>query len=490
MYSSHLASGIPGSGASAYARPNARRKVLFVTSEISDYVQTGGLGEVSAALSRALASLCDVRILIPGYRQVLDRHPTIETVATLPPAGDIPECKLGKVTTHDGLSVYIVLSPALFDRPGGPYVDEDGADWTDNDIRFARLSLAAAAIAEGAADASWRPDNVHLNDWPSALTAGYMAWKGIQVPTLLTIHNLAYQGVFDRARLKALAIPEWAFDINGVEFFGKLSYLKAGLFYASHLTTVSATYANEITTAEFGCGMHGLLLERKRQGRLTGILNGIDESWDPRNPSYDDQFDSSRWKGRHADYVRGAFGLAMSRGPLFAIVSRLVHQKGVDLALEVAEDIVGKGGQLVVTGKGDATFENHMRALAAKYRGSVGVRIGFDSAEARAMFAGSDFLLMPSRFEPCGLSQMYAQRFGSLPIAHKTGGLADTIDDGRTGFLFGAPTAGGLQTAVRRAFETFSSMDRFSQMREEAMARRFDWRESASRYTGLYGTAA
>lgn len=472
------------------AKPTARRKVLFVTSEISDYVQTGGLGEVSAALPRALLSLCDVRILIPGYRQVLAHHAHIETIGHLPPAGEIPACSLGKVSTPDGIPVYIIICPELYDRPGGPYVDEHNEDWADNDIRFARLSLAAAAMAKGAGDKAWKPDNLHLNDWQSALTAGYLAWDGVQIPTLLTIHNLAYQGVFDRSRLSALAIPDSAYNINGIEFFGKVSYLKAGLFYASHLTTVSSTYANEITSTEFGCGMHGLLRERQKQGRLTGILNGIDESWDPRNPSFEDKFDSSRWKGRHADYVRGAFGLAMSRGPLFAIVSRLVHQKGVDLALEVAENIVEQGGQLIVTGKGDASFENHMRALASRHKGSVGVRIGFDSSEARSMFAGSDFLLMPSRFEPCGLSQMYAQRFGSLPIAHKTGGLADTIEDGRTGFLFGAPTAGGLQNAVRRAFETFSSSVRFSQMREEAMSRRFDWIESASRYTELYGKAA
>ncbi|MGE3245654.1 MAG: glycogen synthase GlgA [Beijerinckiaceae bacterium] len=481
----------PSDGAANASLAQAsRRKVLFVTSEISDYVQTGGLGEVSAALPRALLSLCDVRILIPGYRQVLARHAAIEAVGHLPPAGDIPACAIGRVNTADGIPVYIVLCPELYDREGGPYGDEAGKDWPDNDIRFARLSLAAAAMAKGEGDRAWRPDNLHLNDWPSALTSGYLAWQGVKVPTLLTIHNLAYQGVFDPSRMAALAIPQNAFNIHGVEFFGKLSYLKAGLFYSSHLTTVSATYANEITTSEFGCGMHGLLRERQRQGRLTGILNGIDESWDPRNPAHDEQFDSSSWKGRHADYVRGAFGLALSRGPLFAIVSRLVHQKGVDLALEVAETIVESGGQLVVTGKGDPQFESHMRALAQKYRGAVGVRIGFDSNEARAMFAGSDFLLMPSRFEPCGLSQMYAQRFGSLPIAHRTGGLADTIDDGRTGFLFGAPTAGGLKSAVRRAFDTFSSREQFSIMRENAMSMRFEWRESASRYTRLYEDAA
>lgn len=463
-----------------------RRKVLFVTSEITDYVQTGGLGEVSAALPRALRQSCDVRVLIPGYRQVLQRHGEIPVVAHLPGDGEVPACQLGRVTTPDGLHVYVVLSPALYDRAGGPYQDEQGADWPDNDIRFARLSMAAADIAMGRGEADWTPENLHLNDWPSALAAGYLAWRGASTPSLLTIHNLAYQGAFDAHRLRALAIPASAFDINGVEFYGKLSFLKAGLYYASHLTTVSTTYAHEITTAEFGCGMHGLLSERAHQGRLSGILNGIDETWDPRRADQPDPFDPARWKGRHADYVRGAFGLALSRGPLFAIVSRLVHQKGVDLALDVAEEIVEQGGQLVVTGRGEPQFEEHMRNFAKRYKGAMGVRIGFDGNEARAMFAGSDFLLMPSRFEPCGLSQMYAQKFGSLPIAHKTGGLADTIEDGRTGFLFGAATPGGLKSAVRRAFDTFSTGHQFQEMRQAAMAMRFDWRESADRYTKLY----
>jgi starch synthase len=461
-------------------------KVLFVTSEISDYHQTGGLGEVSAALPRALRTMCDVRVLIPGYRRVLDRHGPIDVVSRLPAAGAIPACSLGRVATPDGLVIYVLLCPELFDRPGGPYVDPQGADWADNDLRFARLSLAAADLAIGLGDPNWLPDNLHLNDWPSALACGYSAWRGAQIPTLLTIHNLAYQGIFDPGRLAALSIPPSAFRMEGVEFYGKLSFLKAGIYYASQLTTVSATYAREITTCEMGCGLHGLLSERSKQGRLTGILNGIDESWDPRNAGSDDQFDADHWKCRHADFVRGAFGLALSRGPLFAIVSRLVHQKGVDLALEVAESIVEQGGQLVVTGRGETDFENRMRDLADRHKGVVGVRIGFDGSEARAMFAGSDFLLMPSRFEPCGLSQMYAQKSGSLPIAHRTGGLADTIEDGKTGFLFGAPTAGGLKAGVKRAFEAFRSGRRLNEMRRAAMAMRFDWQDSASRYTSLY----
>jgi len=473
-----------------YPAATSRRRVLFVTSEISDYVQTGGLGEVSAALPRALQGLCDVRILLPGYRQVLARHRDIEIVGSLAACASIPACKLGLVSAGDGMKVYVLISPALYDREGGPYAAADGSEWPDNDIRFARLSLAAAAMANGEGHPHWRPDNLHLNDWTSGLAAGYLAWSGARTPSLLTIHNLAYQGLFEGERMTALGIPPEAFCMHGVEFHGALSFLKAGLYYSTHLTTVSATYAREITTAEFGCGMDGLLRERARQGRLTGILNGIDESWDPRNSEPGAAFEPSHWKTRHADYVRGAFGLALSRGPLFAIISRLVHQKGVDLALEVAEHIVRQGGQLIVTGQGDATFERHMRDLAGRYRGAVGVRIGFDSAQARAMFAGSDFLLMPSRFEPCGLSQMYAQRFGSLPIAHRTGGLADTIEDGRTGFLFGAPTAGGLKHAVGRAFEAFSSDGRLRTMREEAMARRFDWSDSARNYLDIYRQCA
>ncbi|HEY8580253.1 MAG TPA: glycogen synthase GlgA [Beijerinckiaceae bacterium] len=470
------------------ARAAARRKVLFVTSEMSDYVQAGGLGEVSSALPRALRTACDVRVLIPGYRQVLARHADIEHVTRLPGAGDIPPCDLGRVRTPDGLVVYVLLSPELYAREGSPYVDAKSVDHADNDLRFGRLSLAAADIACGLGDSGWVPDNLHLNDWPSALASGYLAWRGARTPSLLTIHNLAYQGVFDPARCEALAIPQAAFGIDGVEFYGKLSFLKAGVFYASHLTTVSETYAREITTPEFGCGLHGLLEIRAREGRLSGILNGIDESWDPRFADTDGG-ETGLWKKRHARHVRISFGLALSRGPLFAIISRLVHQKGVDLAIEAAETIIQNGGQLVVTGAGEPRLEDGIRALAARHKGAVGARIGFDADEARAMFAASDFLLMPSRFEPCGLSQMYAQKYGSLPIAHRTGGLADTIADGRTGFLFGAPTAGGLNGAIRRAFEAFAGAN-LGAMRRAAMAMSFGWDRSARRYAEAYVQAA
>src|ERR671921_1816630 len=451
------------SSAQASVSIKRRQSILFVTSEIADYIKAGGLGEVSAALPRALRHHYDVRILIPGYRQVLSQIGDVEEIARLPASFGIPACGLGRGTTQDGLTVYILLCPELYDRDGSPYVDSFGADWSDNDIRFARLGLAAADIASGAGDLLWRADLLHLNDWPSGLASAYLAWRGQHIPTILTIHNLAYQGNFDRGRLSHLGIPDAAFQINGVEFYGKLSFLKAGIYYSSHITTVSSTYAEEITTPEFGCGLDGLLRARADEGRLTGILNGIDESWDPRtDPHLEAPFAPDDLNGKHANAqeVRDEFGLAVSRGPLFAVVSRLVHQKGVDLAIEATESIMRQGGQIVVTGRGEGQFETELSSLAKRYPGQVGVKIGFEEGTARRMYAGSDFLLMPSRFEPCGLSQMYAQRFGSLPIANKTGGLADTIEDDVTGFLFSEASLSGLMSGVARAFESFGSRTR------------------------------
>ncbi len=470
----------------------AREKILYVTSEIADYVKAGGLGEVSSALPRALRDLYDVRVLIPGYPQVLAANRAIALVGELEGVGGLPPCQLGRTQTPDGLVIYVILCPELYDRDGSPYGDDRGMDFADNDIRFARLGLAAADLASGLVDAEWRPDLLHLNDWPSALAPAYVAWRGQKTPSILTIHNLAYQGLFGQERLSRLAIPDSAFGINGVEFYGKLSFLKAGIVYASHVTTVSETYAREITTPQLGCGLDGLLRSRADEGRLTGILNGIDESWDPStDPHLAKTFEPDDWEGKqaNADHVRESFGLAVSRGPLFAVVSRLVHQKGVDLAIEASETIVRNGGQVVVTGRGEGRFETALEGLARRNPGSVGVRIGFDDKEARRMYAGSDFLLMPSRFEPCGLSQMYAQRFGSLPIAHRTGGLADTIEDGVTGFLFRDLSVNGLIGAVRRALGAFAAQAQLASMRKAAMARPSGWKDATLGYRDVYSRA-
>ena len=345
----------------------APQRILYVTSEIADFVKAGGLGEVSAALPRSLRQQYDVRILIPGYRQVLERYDDLPVVGRLPAAFGLPACDIGRLDTPDGLILYVLLCPDLYDREGSPYGDAAGLDWSDNDVRFARLALAAAEIACGVRDLAWTPDLLHLNDWTSALTPGYLAWRGRPLPSVLTIHNLAYQGLFERERLSRLGVPESAFQIEGVEFYGKLSFLKAGIVYSSHVTTVSSTYAREITTPELGCGLDGLLRVRADEGRLTGILNGIDESWDPRTDPYlASPFEAENLKGKAAnrDEVRKEFGLAVSRGPLFAVVSRLVHQKGVDLAIEAAETIVRDGGQIVVTGRGEGELEQSLEKLA------------------------------------------------------------------------------------------------------------------------------
>src|SRR5438477_883985 len=459
------------------------------TTEMADFVRAGGLPAVSAALPRALRSRSDVRIILPGYREVVEQFLHIEIVGQCAPLADMPACSLGRAATRDGLPVYVLLCPQLYDRPGNPYGDESGRDWPDNDIRFARLASAAAELAIGRVDKNWAADLVHANDWQAALVPAYLAWSGARVPSILTIHNLAYQGLFPRDSLRRIGAPEASFHIDGLEFYDQLSFLKGGIVYASHLTTVSATYAREITTSELGCGLEGLLRQRSDVSQLTGILNGIDESWDPRACAQLAQpFGAGDWLGKqaNADYVRKQFGLALSRGPIFGLVARLVHQKGVDLVLSAADEIVEAGGQIIVTGSGEPDIELALVDAHRRRPDAIGVAIGFNDGQARRIFAGSDFTLMPSRFEPCGLSQMYAQRFGSLPIGHQTGGLAETIKDGETGFLFEKPSMESFLGSVRRAFSAFNAKDRLDAMRRSAMSKSYSWELSAARYGTLY----
>src|SRR3954447_1666806 len=260
-------------------------RILFATPEVSDFIQVGGLAAVSAALPRALRDFADVRVIIPGYPAVLRGLQDLTTVGRCQPFAALPAFAIDLGHTADGMTYYVVRCPALYERDGTPYADGRGADWGDNNVRFATFSYAAAQVARGLVDKDWAADLVHANDWQCALIPGYLEWHYAHIPTVFTIHNLAYQGVFDRSSLAPLGIPEASFNIDGVEFYNRLSFIKAGLVYASHLTTVSQTYAREITTAEFGCGLEGLLRQRADRNQLSGILNGIDESWDPRTCS-------------------------------------------------------------------------------------------------------------------------------------------------------------------------------------------------------------
>jgi starch synthase len=465
-------------------------KVLFVTSEFADFAKAGGLGDVSAGLPRALRSRAiDIRVLLPAYPEVIAKASDITIVAHLPGRAGIEPCCIGQTLTADGLPLFLVLEPSLYQRTGSPYAAPEGHDWPDNDVRFARLSLAAAEIAAGTAGMNWVPDLLHVNDWPGGMAPAYLHWQGAHVPTILTIHNIAYQGLYHRERMQTLGIPESAFDINGVEFHDRISFLKAGLFYAEHISTVSPTYAREITTEALGCGLHGLTSGIAAEGRLSGIVNGIDETWDPsRDPHLPHHFEADDLSGKqsNAELVRTGLCLKQSEGPLFGVVSRLVHQKGLDIIAETAREIVHEGGQIAILGLGDPDTENMLSRLARGHRDHIGLLIGFNEPMARRIVAASDFCLMPSRFEPCGLTQMQAQRYGALPIAHRTGGLADTIQDGETGFLFSELSGEGLFGACRRAFEAYDDPEVLDEMRQAAMARSFLWSGAAEEYARLY----
>jgi starch synthase len=464
-------------------------RVLFVTSELADFAKAGGLADVSAALPRALREEgVDVRVLLPGYQKVIDNAGSIKVVASLPRRSEIEPCLVGETETADGLTIYVLLSPSLYQREGGAYGPATG-DHPDNDLRFARLSLAATEIARGIEALRWKPDLVHTHDWPSGLAAGYMKWDNVQTPSITTIHNLAHQGLFPAERREALGIPESAMAIDGVEFHGQISFLKSGIFYADHITTVSPTYAKEITTEERGGGLHGLLGGIASEGRLTGIVNGIGDDWDPSaDPHLVNVFDYNDPSGKRTnrDEVRTSLCLAPSDGPLFGIVSRLVHQKGMDLLAEVAPEIVRRGGQIAILGIGDPETEELLHAVVRNHRDHMALLSGFNEPMAHRIVAGSDFYLMPSRFEPCGLSQLHAQRYGSLPVAHATGGLVDTVEDGETGFLFGEFTADSFIGGIDRAFAVYANPTELLRMRRVAMVRPVDWSGPAATYVRLY----
>ncbi|HUB10684.1 MAG TPA: glycogen synthase GlgA [Acetobacteraceae bacterium] len=464
--------------------------VLFVTSEFAGLAKAGGLGDVAAGLPAALRGIgIDVRVLMPAYRAALAQLPNVTWIGRLPGRGVLPGCRIGEAKLPNGTILYLVGAPTLYDRDGSPYCTPDGRDWPDNHLRFARLSLAAAEIVRGRGRLGWSPDLLHVHDWPGALAPAYLRWSGVELPSVMTIHNIAHQGNFPASLCDGLGVPERAFHINGVEFNGALSFLKAGVFYADHVTTVSPSYAREIATLAAGCGLHGLIAGRAAQAQVSGIVNGIDESWHPgRDPYLPHHFDAYDLRGKraNADLVRVSLCLRPSDGPLFGIVSRLVHQKGLDIVAAAAHDIVGLGGQIAILGLGDPEIEHMLSKVARQYRDDIGVLVGFNEPMARRIIAGSDFTLMPSRFEPCGLTQMQAQHYGALPIAHATGGLLDTIEDGITGFLFSDLTHDGLVGACMRAFDAFDDAAQLTAMQRAAMARRFGWDEPAAVYAALY----
>jgi starch synthase len=458
-------------------------RVLYVTPECAPMTKTGGLGDVSAALPEALrAEGIEVLTLLPGYREVLHEVGTAESVATVAVLGF--ECRLLRADK------FIVLAcPALYERDGGPYQDATGHDWEDSALRFGVFARAAALLGGARSPLGWRPDTVHCHDWPAGLVPVYLREEPRAAASVMTIHNLAFQGNFDASLLSLLEIPRAAFTLDGVEFYGRISFLKGGIAYADALTTVSPTYAREIQTPELGCGLDGLL--RHRREVLNGILNGIDTSvWDPaRDPYIVQRYDAHtlHLKNKNKAALQSRMGLPVEpRTPLFGVVSRFTHQKGIDLVAAAADALGALPAQLVALGTGSREIEAAMTRAAEREPQRIGVKIGFDEALAHAIEAGADLFLMPSRFEPCGLNQMYSQRYGTPPVARATGGLADTVEDGRTGFLFSDDLVG----AARRALEVYADPARWREMQRAGMARDFSWSTAARRYAALYRSLA
>ena len=472
-------------------------KVLFAASELGPWAKTGGLGDVASALPAALRAMRqDVRILVPAYRSLLESFPdAVEVARPRLLGGLLPAAVLRQALAPNGTPLLLVDYPPYFDRPGNPYLGPEGREWLDNHLRFGLLSRVAAWLGSKASTLDWKPNVVHCNDWQTGLAPAYLHYlPGQRAKSLLTVHNLAFQGLFDHASLFELGLPDEAWHTEGVEYHGYLSFLKAGLQLADAITTVSPSYAREIQTDAGGMGLAGLL--RHRSGQLHGILNGIDaETWDPATDRYLFQSYSASdlaAKAVNKAELQAQLGLEQ-RGdlPLLAVVSRLTEQKGLDLLLEVAPEVLKLPAQLVVLGCGMPALEQGWKALAQEHPGACSVTVAFDEALAHRIEAGADIFVMPSRYEPCGLNQMYSLRYGTLPVVRATGGLADTVIDAAdekhgNGFVSGPATTEALLQTLRRASTAWHDPEQWRRLQQHAMARNSSWENAARQYVELY----
>ncbi|MDX1594469.1 MAG: glycogen synthase GlgA [Gammaproteobacteria bacterium] len=473
-------------------------KVLYVTSEAQPLVKTGGLADVSGALPQALKQRrVDVRLILPAYRATVEALGQVRVVGEI--AGlDLPVRLLRGRLPGSEVPVWLVDCPPLFDRAGGPYSAPDGSDWPDNPERFALFSRVAVRVALDTAGLHWRPDVVHCHDWQTGLVPALLDGHADRPRTVFTIHNLAYQGSYPHETFARLALPDRLWSPEALEFYGRLALIKGGLAFADRLTTVSPTYAREICTASHGQGFDGLL--RHRSDVLTGILNGADyAAWDPaRDPRLAQPFGATTLprRQRNKAALQHAFGLPEEEvTPLVAHIGRLAWQKGGDLIAEALPEMLDTGVQFVLLGSGDPVLERRLVALARRHPDRLAVRIGYDETLAHQIEGGADLFLMPSRYEPCGLNQIYSLRYGCVPVVRRTGGLADTVIDATphavrggiaTGVLFEEASPWAILEAVRRALALYRDRRRWRQVQRTGMAQDFSWDESAREYARLY----
>lgn len=478
------------------------RRILFVASEAFPLIKTGGLGDVAGSLPAALrANGEDAITLMPAYPRAKAEAQFLTPIAHLCSLRHHAQVLAGTMP-DTGAPVWLLDCPPLYQRPGAsPYADEDNRPWPDNAERFGFLGWAAATLARGTGVDGWAADILHANDWQTGLAPAYLSAEHSDVATVFTIHNLSYQGLFPKESFRQTGLPAALWGPNGVEFYGQFSFIKTGLIFADRINAVSPTYAREIQTPAFGCGLEGLL--RHREERLSGILNGIDDSqWNPwTDPYLEATYDTTTLDRKILNKTALQRRLKLAQrpeSPCIGVISRLVEQKGIDLLLDALPHLIHMDLQLAVLGSGEARFEQWLSDWARDHSDRIAVYIGYDESLSHQIEAGADFFLMPSRFEPCGLNQMYSQRYGTPPIVHRVGGLADTVVDAShqalkdrtaTGLVFHEASSGALIEAVKRALMIYADPPRYQQMQEVGMAQDFSWNRSARAYQQLYDQA-
>ncbi len=478
-------------------------RVLFATSEAHPLIKTGGLADVSGALPKALNNLAefdgDIKILLPGYNAVLEKLKSSTVIATIEVLGQDCTLLMGKMPDSD-TDVIAIQNAYLYERDGGPYSDKNGVEWLDNALRFGVLSRVASLLcSKNSPLQNWQPDLIQCNDWQTGLAPAYMKLLDFSsAKSILSLHNLAFQGCFDISWLKALELPIENFQISGFEYHGQISFLKAGLFYSDKLSTVSPTYAHEIQTEEFGFGMQGLLQIRKDD--LTGILNGIDtEEWSPKkDPSLVENYSASNLTGKQAvkKSLQQQLGLHIDAdAPLLGVVSRLTHQKGLDLLPEIMPHLIAQGCQFAILGSGDKPLEASFNAFAQSYPSQVSMNTGYNEHLSHNIMAGSDMFIMPSRFEPCGLNQLYGLAYGTPPIVNATGGLADSVCDTTettiknntaTGFVMKNVSSASLLVTIEHALAIWKDKTLWQKIQKNGMQQDISWDSSAKAYLKLY----
>ena len=473
--------------------------VLFACSELTPWVKTGGLADVSGSLPHALRRAgAEVKIALPGYKAVLDQIERPQYICHLDlPLGPVAVC----AATLAGTEVLLLTHPVFSNRTGNPYMSDDDRAWPDNPYRFALFSQAVAEIGLNRANLDWQPDIVHCNDWQTGLTPALLSLSHQRPATVFTVHNLAYQGNILFNAYKDLGLPQSLFHTDGLEFWGQASFIKGGLAYADRVNTVSPSYASEIKTIEFGNGMDGML--NSRGDRVSGILNGIDEDeWNPATDPYLKQnytVSSLELKAENKVALQQRMKLPDDKDiPLFGSISRLAVQKGIDVLIEAIAAMPDDSFQLAILGAGETELQSQLSQLAERYPDKVAVRFGYDESLSRAIEAGSDVFVMPSRYEPCGLNQFYSLRYGTVPLVTRVGGLADTVFDvdaedvklaQKNGFVIDNATTQNLISGMRRAIEHYQDKPQWQSLQRTGMKANYSWNRSASEYIALYAKA-